>query len=87
MSARRNGTAGRCVWRERASLPLLALLGFYQRCLSPLKGIATCRYHPSCSQYMIDAIRAHGPLKGLAKGTWRLLRCHPFSRGGYDPAA
>lgn len=44
-----------------------------------------CRYHPTCSQYALEAITGHGPLKGLLLATWRLLRCHPWTPGGYDP--
>jgi putative membrane protein insertion efficiency factor len=44
----------------------------------------TCKYHPSCSQYAIDALRKHGPIKGSAKAAWRLARCHPWSSGGVD---
>lgn len=46
----------------------------------------TCRYVPSCSRYAIDAIAKRGPLVGVAKAAWRVLRCNPFSKGGYDPA-
>lgn len=45
-----------------------------------------CRYHPTCSQYMIDAIRKYGPWQGLWRGVRRMLRCHPFGSSGYDPA-
>jgi putative membrane protein insertion efficiency factor len=45
----------------------------------------TCKYEPSCSQYAIDAVRARGLLRGSALAGWRLLRCNPWSRGGYDP--
>jgi uncharacterized protein len=45
-----------------------------------------CKYHPSCSQYAIDAIRRHGLIVGAAKAAWRLLRCNPWSRGGVDYA-
>jgi putative membrane protein insertion efficiency factor len=44
-----------------------------------------CKYEPSCSQYAEQAVRLHGPVRGLAMATWRLLRCNPWSRGGYDP--
>ncbi|MNY58764.1 putative membrane protein insertion efficiency factor [compost metagenome] len=44
-----------------------------------------CRYHPTCSQYALEAITGHGPLKGLVLAIWRLLRCHPWTPGGYDP--
>jgi putative membrane protein insertion efficiency factor len=46
----------------------------------------TCRYIPSCSEYAIGAIRSRGPIVGVALAAWRILRCNPFSRGGYDPA-
>ena len=46
----------------------------------------TCKYHPSCSQYALDALRKHGLVKGSAKAAWRLLRCNPWSRGGVDYA-
>jgi putative membrane protein insertion efficiency factor len=45
-----------------------------------------CKYHPSCSQYAIDALRKHGFVKGVALAGWRLLRCNPWSRGGVDYA-
>ena len=60
-------------------------LRLYQRLVSPLFP-ATCKYHPSCSQYAIDAVRRHGVLKGSLKAAWRLLRCNPWSRGGVDYA-
>jgi len=44
-----------------------------------------CKYEPTCSHYAEQAIRAHGPIKGLGLAAWRLLRCNPWSRGGYDP--
>jgi putative membrane protein insertion efficiency factor len=45
----------------------------------------TCRYEPTCSHYAEQAIRRHGPLRGMAMATARLLRCHPWAKGGYDP--
>lgn len=56
----------------------------YQRHLSCLLPSA-CRYHPNCSSYFIEALNSCGIFSGLFKGGWRLLRCHPFSAGGYDP--
>lgn len=55
----------------------------YQRFISPLFP-ARCRYHPTCSSYMIDAIKIHGTFKGVLMGTCRILRCHPFVKGGID---
>jgi len=46
-----------------------------------------CKYEPTCSHYAEQAIRTHGPLKGLGLAVWRVLRCNPWSRGGYDPVA
>ena len=65
-------------------LLLLNLIRFYQSLISPLKG-PTCRFIPTCSQYTFEAIEVYGPVRGLLLGTWRLLRCHPLHRGGYDP--
>ena len=56
----------------------------YQRVLSPLTP-PSCRFEPSCSEYGAQAILAHGVLKGILLGTWRILRCQPFSDGGLDP--
>ncbi|MGO2082363.1 membrane protein insertion efficiency factor YidD [Vagococcus sp.] len=56
---------------------------FYQKFISPLLP-KSCRYYPTCSQYMIDAINTHGAVKGLTMGTSRILRCHPFAKGGID---
>ena len=63
---------------------LILPIRFYQRFLSPFKP-PTCRFHPSCSHYASEALRTHGPLKGLVLDTWRILRCQPFSREGPDP--
>ena len=61
----------------------LQLIRFYQRFLSPLLGPA-CRYTPTCSHYAAEAIEGHGA-RGVLMAGWRLLRCHPFARGGFDP--
>lgn len=63
---------------------LIAMARLYQRAISPLK-LPTCRFHPSCSAYFIEAVRLHGAFKGLVFGLWRIVRCNPFCRGGYDP--
>jgi putative membrane protein insertion efficiency factor len=62
----------------------IAPIRLYQILLSPLFG-GSCKYHPSCSQYAIDAIRRHGVLRGVVLAAWRLLRCNPWSHGGHDP--
>lgn len=61
----------------------LAAIGFYQRWISPLFP-PTCRFYPSCSQYTYEAIAKYGLLKGGALGLWRLLRCNPYNKGGFD---
>lgn len=63
---------------------LITPIRFYQRCISPLTPPA-CRFTPTCSQYMLEAIMKHGALKGLYLGTRRILRCHPWGGSGYDP--
>lgn len=63
----------------------IAPIRAYQRYLSPLKMRPTCRFAPTCSCYAIEAIERRGVVVGLAKAFWRLLRCNPFGRGGYDP--
>jgi len=57
---------------------------FYQLVLGPLLP-KVCRFHPSCSDYFIQAVEKYGPLRGSAKGMWRICRCNPWNRGGYDP--
>lgn len=64
-------------------LALLAIRG-YQRFISPLLP-PSCRYIPTCSEYAYEAIQRYGIVRGGVKALWRILRCHPFSRGGYDP--
>ena len=63
---------------------MLALLRAYKRWLSPLLP-AACRYHPTCSEYMMDAIGQYGAARGFWLGLRRLSRCHPFHAGGLDP--
>jgi putative membrane protein insertion efficiency factor len=63
---------------------LIAFIKVYQYTISPLLG-PRCRYYPSCSNYAVEALREHGAVRGLGLATWRLLRCNPFSNGGYDP--
>ncbi|MCP4194232.1 MAG: membrane protein insertion efficiency factor YidD [Planctomycetaceae bacterium] len=74
-------------WKTISQLPakavVLAVRG-YQLSISPLLG-QNCRFTPSCSSYFIEAVKKHGAIKGSLRGLWRILRCHPFNRGGYDP--
>jgi putative membrane protein insertion efficiency factor len=64
----------------------IALVYTYRLTLGALVAPGTCKYHPSCSQYALDALRKYGLLRGGAKAAWRLLRCNPWSRGGVDYA-
>ncbi|GAB6166016.1 membrane protein insertion efficiency factor YidD [Thermostilla marina] len=63
---------------------LIGLVYLYKLTLSPWLG-ASCRFTPTCSTYFIEAVRKYGPIRGGAKGLWRILRCNPFCKGGYDP--
>lgn len=65
-------------------MPLLALVYFYRRCISPYT-LPSCRYTPTCSQYCIEALRKYGLFKGLWLTIKRLSRCHPWGGSGYDP--
>jgi putative membrane protein insertion efficiency factor len=62
----------------------IGLIQIYRRFVSPMLP-PTCRYEPSCSLYTVQAIEKYGVLRGLFMGTLRVLRCHPFARGGFDP--
>jgi putative membrane protein insertion efficiency factor len=66
------------------TFPLIFLIRIYQMVISPLLP-NSCRYTPTCSSYMIEALRIHGPLKGLWLGSKRISRCHPWGGEGYDP--
>jgi putative membrane protein insertion efficiency factor len=68
----------------RAVRTSLAILRFYKYWISPLLPSA-CRFHPTCSEYTMDAIQRYGVLRGMGKGALRLSRCHPFHEGGFDP--
>jgi uncharacterized protein len=77
--------------RLRPSAPVRALraavlapIVLYQRVISPALP-RRCKYEPTCSRYAVEAIARHGVLRGLVLAAWRLLRCNPFSYGGYDP--
>ena len=62
----------------------MALIRFYQKCISPLLG-SNCRYYPTCSAYTMEAVRRFGAVKGCLLGARRILRCNSFSKGGFDP--
>lgn len=63
---------------------MIALVYVYRRTLGVLVPPGTCKYHPSCSQYALDVLRAHGLVRGLVLAGWRLVRCNPWSHGGVD---
>lgn len=75
-------TTGRVNWAGQLALGVILL---YRVTLGRLLG-GQCRFHPSCSQYGLDVVRKYGAVRGLWKTAGRILRCHPLSRGGYDPA-
>ncbi len=63
----------------------IASIRFYQKYISPYLWRPPCIYTPSCSQYAVEAIEKYGALKGGLLAAWRILRCNPFAKGGYDP--
>lgn len=64
--------------------PVIWLIKTYKRFVSPLFP-PSCRFYPTCSQYTVEAVEKYGALRGLLMGTWRILRCNPYSKGGFDP--
>jgi uncharacterized protein len=67
------------------AMPLVWVIRAYQKLISPMFP-RRCKYHPTCSQYAVDAIREFGVMRGVVLGGWRLLRCNPWSHGGVDYA-
>jgi putative membrane protein insertion efficiency factor len=63
---------------------VIFMIKFYQKYISPMK-TTKCPYYPSCSAYGLEAVEMYGVFKGGALAVWRILRCNPFSKGGYDP--
>ncbi len=72
--------AGRALLAES----MIFLVRWYQYTLSPIVG-QQCRFQPTCSNYFIQAVRKYGPISGAIRGAWRILRCNPFCRSGFDP--
>ena len=70
--------------RRWPALVIIGLVRVYQFTLSPIFG-GQCRFRPTCSHYMIEAVEKYGAVRGGLKGLWRILRCNPLARGGYDP--
>lgn len=64
---------------------LISFVKFYRKYLSPLKGGPTCNFTPTCSQYALEALEKYGAIKGTYLAVRRILKCHPFHKGGYDP--
>ena len=64
---------------------ILKMILFYQRKISPVKGKSCCIFIPTCSEYTRQAVEKYGVIKGLSLGLFRILRCNPFSKGGFDP--
>jgi putative membrane protein insertion efficiency factor len=74
-------------WQWLRRLPartLIALVRLYQLTLSPILG-RQCRFVPTCSHYFIEAVEKYGAVRGSLKGAWRICRCNPLCKGGYDP--
>lgn len=69
------------VFKPYLKMACMRLIVFYQRHLSR----HTCMFRPTCSQYTLEAINNHGVIIGILMGFWRILRCNPFTKGGYDP--
>jgi putative membrane protein insertion efficiency factor len=65
---------------------VIAPIRLYQRLISPALP-RSCKYEPTCSHYAVDAVRTEGVLRGLVLAGWRILRCNPWSHGGYDPVS
>ncbi|HWL09179.1 MAG TPA: membrane protein insertion efficiency factor YidD [Planctomicrobium sp.] len=63
---------------------LIGLVQLYRMTFRFILG-GRCRFEPSCSEYFIQSVKKHGPIQGAGQGIWRICRCHPFCRGGYDP--
>ena len=72
--------------RKVPKLIVLLVLRAYKWAISPMS-LPACRYVPSCSEYAIEAVERYGAVRGGLTALWRLMRCHPFARGGYDPVA
>ncbi len=66
------------------NLPFIGLISLYRKLISPLLP-SVCRFQPSCSQYSLQAFREYNFFKALGLSAWRILRCNPFCKGGYDP--
>jgi putative membrane protein insertion efficiency factor len=84
MGKREDGKMSKLRIKKALTFLLLIPIYIYQYVISPVLQ-PSCRYVPSCSQYAVEALKIHGPLKGLVLATWRILRCNPWGGHGYDP--
>ncbi|HEY6792612.1 MAG TPA: membrane protein insertion efficiency factor YidD [Trebonia sp.] len=84
MSSEQAGTEGAAPQVSVPARMLMVPIAGYRRFISPALP-PVCRFHPSCSQYALEALRVHGAARGLWLTVRRLVRCHPFNPGGYDP--
>lgn len=71
-------------WQALLSEVMIFAVRCYQYTLSPWIG-QSCRFQPTCSNYFIGAVRKYGPISGALRGAWRILRCNPFCKSGFDP--
>lgn len=67
-----------------AKRSVIFLINIYKKFISPMLP-RSCKFYPTCSSYAVEAVEKHGAVKGVFLAVWRILRCNPFSRGGYDP--
>ena len=74
----------RSIFKRICALPLIALVKFYQLCISPFTP-PSCRFTPTCSEYAVQAFEEYGAFVGFFLAAYRVLRCNPLCRGGYDP--
>lgn len=77
-------SAAVCTVTRLPSIALCGLITLYRRFISPFT-VPSCRFTPTCSRYALDAVRRYGVVKGSWLALWRVLRCNPLCRGGYDP--
>lgn len=71
-------------WSRVGNWPFLGMIHLYRATLSPIMG-GQCRFEPTCSRYGLQAYKSYGPIRGTRLTVGRILRCHPFNKGGYDP--
>lgn len=71
-------------WGRMGNVPFLLVIRVYRVVLSPVIG-GQCRFEPTCSRYAAEAYRLHGPVVGTRMAAWRICRCHPWNKGGFDP--